>query len=102
MSAVLIPAVFVDHPEVRIIQPTWHCLKRFRERHRSPLGTQAALDGLAEALREADVTTRPPRGIAPGANWSLYAVHGALAFPLIDEGGGRFLAPTCLTATRRR
>jgi hypothetical protein len=88
----------VDHPEVHVIQPTWHCLKRFRERHRFAVGTDAALAGLDRALREAEITTRPPRGVRVRGDWSLWAVYGPLAFPLVSEGGGRFTAPTCLSA----
>lgn len=93
-----IAAVLVDHPEVRAIQPTFHCLKRFRERHPSEPGAQAALDALAAVLREAEITTRPPRGVRPAGDWSLYAVRDRLAFPLVSDGDGRFVAPTCLAA----
>ena len=95
-----IAPVQVGHPEVAVVQPTWHCLKRFRERHESPPGTDEALAGLGAALQEAEITTRPPTGVRGRADWSLWAVWGALAFPLVDQGGGTWLAPTCLAADR--
>ena len=95
-----IAAVPIDHPEVHSIQPTWHCLKRFRERHTIEPGTHAALDGLGEILRDADITTRPPRGVRNPGDWTLWAVRDRLAFPLVGEGQGRYVAPTCLAAGR--
>jgi hypothetical protein len=92
--------VHIDHPEVAVVQPTWHCLQRFRERHELPPGTDAALSGLSAALQAAEITTRPPSGVRPQGDWSLWAVWGALAFPLVDQGGGTWLAPTCLAAGR--
>lgn len=96
----MIPRVHVGHPDVAEVQPTWHCLQRFRERHESPPGTDEALAGLGAALREAEITTRPPAGVRTCGDWSLWAVCGALAFPLVDQGGGTWLAPTCLAAGR--
>ena len=99
-GAVQLAPVPVGHPEVAVIQPTWHCLKRFRERHRSAPGVDTAVAGLEAALRDAEITTRPPHGVGRRGDWSLWAVAGALAFPLVDQGGGRFVAPTCLAAGR--
>lgn len=90
----------VGHPEVVEVQPTWHCLKRFRERATAPVGTDEALAGLGAALADAAITTRPPAGVRTRGDWSLWAVCGELAFPLVDQGGGRWLAPTCLAAGR--
>ena len=95
-----IPAVQIGHPEVAVVQPTWHCLQRFRERHDSPPGTEEALSGLGTALQEAEITTRPPSGVRTQGDWSLWAVWGALAFPLVDQGGGTWVAPTCLALGR--
>jgi hypothetical protein len=94
-------AVRIDHPEVHAIQPTWHCLQRFRERQRFAPGVDTAVELLAAALHEAQITTRPPRGVRTRGDWSLWAVAGDLAFPLTPgPGPGTYTAPTCLTAAR--
>ena len=92
--------VHIDHPEVHAIQPTWHCLQRFRERHRFAPGVDAAVAALAAALQEAEITTRPPRGVRARGDWTLWAVAGELAFPLTRGPGGTYVAPTCLTPSR--
>jgi hypothetical protein len=94
--------VHVGHPEVEAIQPTWHCLLRFRQRVSLPAGTDAAIAALDAALAEAEITTRPPRGIAGrGEPAALWAVSGRHAFPLQRTAEpGVWLAPTCLAGSR--
>jgi hypothetical protein len=93
-----VPAVETDHPEVRRIQPSWHCLLRFRQRGFRDPGAAAATDALRDVLREADVARVPPSWAA-GQSAAWWAVDGDLAFPLAplaDQGGGTWLALTCL------
>ncbi len=93
-----IPAVTLDHPEVRTIQPTWHCLLRFRQRVRPAVGTDAALEGLTRTLRDADVSVWPPPWAA-GQEAPRWATSGPWAFPLVPGGQpGTWTAPTCLAA----
>lgn len=98
-----IPRVHIDHPEVAVIQPTWHCLKRFRERAGAEPGVDAAITALTEALLLAEITTQIPKGIHSNRQpFALWAVHGALAFPLVEDTALVWVAPTCLTATPHR
>ena len=51
----------VDHPEVREIVPSHHCVVRFRQRR--PVrerGSEAVAEALMAALRHADVSRWPP------------------------------------------
>jgi len=98
----LLSRVHLGHPEVEEIQPTWHCLLRFRQRVTLPSGTDAAIAALEAALAEAEITTRPPRGIAGrGDPSALWAVSGRHAFPLQPTGEpGVWVAPTCLAGAR--
>ncbi len=94
-----IPAVPVEHPEVEAIQPSWHCVLRFRQRRKAPAGTEAALAALGEALADADIARVPP-GWAAGQEAARWAVSGELAFPLMRgdrRGRGTWIAMTCLT-----
>lgn len=94
-----IPAVPVEHPEVEAIQPSWHCVLRFRQRRQAPAGTEAALTALSEALADADIARVPP-GWAAGQEASRWAVSGELAFPLMPghpPRRGTWTALTCLT-----
>ena len=95
-----VPPIHVNHPEVRVIQPTWHCLLRFRQRGRAPTGTQAALDALAQALGEASIDAWPPPWAA-GQEAPRWAVSDGLAFPLVPAGSpGVWSAATCLRRRR--
>ena len=94
-----IAAVRVDHPEVHAIQPTWHCVLRFRQRVRPAVGTDAALDGLRAVLEDASIDTWPPPWAA-GQEAPRWAVSGRWAFPLAPAGGGTWTALTCLSAGR--
>lgn len=89
------PAVLTDHPEVTRIQPTWHCLERFRQRMFRTPGASEAADALREALEEAELARVPPPWAA-GQEADFWAVSGALAFPLSRQPDGTFLALTCL------
>jgi hypothetical protein len=99
---VRIPAVQVEHPEVRVIQPTWHCLLRFRQRGRPAVGTDPAMVALVETLRQADIGPWPPPWAA-GQDAPRWATSGACAFPLVPAGpSGTWTATTCLLAPARR
>jgi hypothetical protein len=90
--------VHTDHPEVRVIQPTWHCVLRFRQRGRHPAGADAAVDALRAMLADASIDAWPPPWAA-GQEAPRWAVSGDWAFPLQDAGGGTWSA---LTVLRRR
>ncbi|MBA2638216.1 MAG: hypothetical protein H0U79_08380 [Solirubrobacterales bacterium] len=97
-----VPAVTLEHPEVRVIQPTWHCLLRFRQRWRPAVGTDAAVQALVDALREADIGSSPPAWAA-GESASRWATVGPCAFPLMPSGAsGTWTATTCLLGPVRR
>ena len=77
-----------DHPEVREVVPSHHCVVRFRQRR--PVrerGGEAVADALIVAVEDSHVT-----------RWPLWAVNDELAFPL-ERGGspGRYVATTCLS-----
>jgi hypothetical protein len=90
-----VPAVHVGLGEVETIQPTWHCLLRFRQRGRHPVGTEAALAELRAVLEAAHVDHWPPPWAA-GQRAQRWAVSGDWAFPLEHQGGAVWAAPTCL------
>jgi hypothetical protein len=59
----------LDHPEVREIVPSHHCLVRFRERRPfRELGADAVTEALIAALEDADVSGWPPDGWAATAS----------------------------------
>ena len=90
----------VDHPEVREIVPSHHCVVRFRQRR--PVrerGSEAVAEALMAALRDADVSRWPPAWAVNDRHTELWAVNGELAFPLEPSGApGRFVATTCLSS----
>ena len=89
-------AVPVEDPEVRAIQPTWHCLLRFRQRVRPAVGTDAAIAALRATLADATVDVWPPPWAA-GQQAPRWAVAGRFAFPLQPAGSpGAWVAVTCL------
>lgn len=89
----------LDHPEVREVVPSHHCVVRFRQRR--PVrerGTEAVAEALLAALRDADVSRWPPAWAVNDRYTELWAVNGELAFPLAPSGApGRFVATTCLS-----
>lgn len=89
----------LDHPEVREIVPSHHCVVRFRQRR--PVrerGSEAVAEALTAALRNADVSRWPPAWAVNDRYTELWAVNGELAFPLEPSGApGRFVATTCLS-----
>jgi hypothetical protein len=89
----------LDHPEVREIVPSHHCVVRFRQRR--PVrerGSEAVAEALMAALRNADVSRWPPAWAVNDRYTELWAVNGELAFPLEPSGApGRFVATTCLS-----
>jgi hypothetical protein len=93
----MLDPVPTHHDEVRFIQPTWHCLLRFRQRVRIEPGTDAAVSALRASLAQADLTRMPPGWVAgreSGAD--MWAIDGDLAYPLSEGPGGTWTAPTVL------
>jgi hypothetical protein len=89
----------VDHPEVREIAPSHHCVVRFRQRRPVRVhGAAAVADELIAVLGAADITRWPPAWAVGDQRTELWAVNGELAFPL-EAGGapGRYVATTCLS-----
>lgn len=88
----------LDHPEVREIVPSHHCVVRFRQRRPVRARGGAALaDALVTVLEDADVSRWPPAWAVGDRHTDLWAVSGELAFPLQPSGSpGRFVALTCL------
>ena len=89
----------LDHPEVREVVPSHHCVLRFRQRR--PVrerGSEAVAIALIEVLEHADISRWPPAWAISDRRTELWAVNGELAFPL-ERGGtpGRYVATTCLS-----
>lgn len=89
----------LDHPEVREVVPSHHCVVRFRQRR--PIrerGGEAVAAALIAVLEDADVTRWPPAWAVNDRNTELWAVSGELAFPLERASSpGRYVATTCLS-----
>ena len=89
----------LEHPEVREVVPSHHCVVRFRQRR--PVrerGSEAVAVALIAALEDADVSRWPPAWAISDRRTELWAVNGELAFPLERAGApGRFVATTCLS-----
>jgi hypothetical protein len=97
----MLDSVAKHHDEVLRIQPTWHCLLRFRQRVDLPPGTDEAAQRLRESLERADLTRMTPSWVAGrdrGAQ--MWAIDGDLAYPLSPGPDGEWLAPTCLARGR--
>ena len=93
----MLDSVPKHHDEVRAIQPTWHCLLRFRQRVRLPSGTDSAVEALRASLERADLTRMTPgwvSGTDRGAQ--MWALDGDLAYPLAPGPGGIWTAATVL------
>ena len=87
-----------DHPEVREIVPSDHCVHRFRARMpvRRP-GIAEVATTLLATLEAADVSAWPPAWAVSDRPAERWAVHGDVAFPLARAGpAGRWIAVTCL------
>jgi hypothetical protein len=85
------------HDEVRLIQPTWHCLLRFRQRVRLDAGTDAAVEALRASLDRADLTRMSPGWVVGrDSGAEMWAIDGDLAYPLNRGAGGTWTAPTVL------
>jgi hypothetical protein len=91
----------LHHPEVHEIVPSHHCVLRFRQRR--PVrerGTEAVAEALVTALEHSDVSRWPPAWAVSDRRTELWAVTGALAFPLERaDTPGRWVATTCLSRT---
>jgi hypothetical protein len=90
----------IDHPEVHEIVASHHCVVRFRQRR--PVrerGAEAVAEALLAVLEAADVSRWPPGWAVSDRRTDLWAVSGALAFPLErSDRHGRYVATTCLSA----
>jgi hypothetical protein len=85
------------HDEVRSIQPTWHCLLRFRQRVKVDPGTDAAVQALRASLERADLTRMAPGWVAGRERGAqMWALDGDLAYPLSPGARGEWIAPTVL------
>jgi hypothetical protein len=89
----------IDHPEVREVVPSHHCVVRFRQRR--PVrehGGEAVAEALIVALEGSHVTRWPPAWAVNDRRTELWAVNGELAFPLERASSpGRYVATTCLS-----
>jgi hypothetical protein len=97
----MLDSVTKDHGEVRAIQPTWHCLLRFRQRVAVAPGTDEAVTALRASLERADLTRMTPGWVSGrdrGAQ--MWALDGDLAYPLTPGPGGEWTAATCLRRDR--
>jgi hypothetical protein len=93
----MLDPVSKHHDDVRVIQPTWHCLLRFRQRVDLPPGTDVAVTALRESLERADLTRMAPGWLA-GRDRSavMWALDGDLAYPLAPGPRGVWTAATVL------
>jgi hypothetical protein len=92
-----------DHPEVRAIIASEHCVQRFRRRRRirTP-GVEAVASELGQAFEEADITRWAPSWVDSDRKPQLWALVDDMAFPLVAAGSdGEWLAATCLVRGRR-
>jgi hypothetical protein len=93
----MLDPVIKHHYEVRAIQPTWHCLLRFRQRVKVERGTDAAVEALRGSLLRADLTRMAPGwvvGRERGAQ--MWAIDDELAYPLSPGPAGTWTAATVL------
>ena len=93
----MLDSVAKDHDEVHAIQPTWHCLLRFRQRVPLAAGADAAAAALRASLERADLTRMAPGWVSGrdrGAQ--MWALDGDLAYPLEPGPGRVWVAATCL------
>ncbi len=80
-----------------MVQPTWHCLLRFRQRVRLERGADVAVAALRESLGRADFTRMPPGWIAGRERGAqMWALDGDLAYPLSPGPAGTWVASTVL------
>jgi hypothetical protein len=93
----MLDSVTKHHDEVRLIQPTWHCLLRFRQRVKIEPGTDAAVHALRESLVRAHLTRMPPGWVASREQTAqMWAIDDELAYPLSPGAGGEWTAATVL------
>jgi hypothetical protein len=95
-----LPAAHRDDPDVARIQPTWHCLLRFRQRSFRRPGAADAVEALRLSLADAEIARVPPAWAA-GQEAERWAIAGGLAFPLARDGMGGPGAWTALTCLSR-
>jgi len=99
---VRISVTLADHPEVREVIASEHCVHRFRKRMRirTP-GAEAVERELQRAFEKADITHWAPAWVASDHPTQLWALVDDIAFPLVPAGQpGGWLAATCLVRGR--
>ena|SRR5437016_5509581 len=99
----MLAAVPKHHDEVAAIQPTWHCLLRYRQRVALPPGADEAAAALRTSLERTDLTRLAPGWVSGrdrGAQ--MWAVDGDLAYPLTPGPRGVWTAATCLSRPTTR
>ena len=91
-----------DHPEVKTVIASEHCVQRFRKRRRIRVpGIQAVAEELREAFEQADLTRWAPPWVVSAHDTQMWALLDDLAFPLVAAGqDGEWLATTCLVRGR--
>jgi hypothetical protein len=93
----MLDPVIKHHYEVRAIQPTWHCLLRFRQRVKVERGTDAAVEALRGSLLRADLTRMAPGWVVGRERGvQMWAIDDELAYPLSPGPGGTWTAATVL------
>src|SRR5436190_5565875 len=98
----MLDPVIKHHDEVRSIQPTWHCLLRFRQRVKVERGTDAAVEALRDSLERADLTRMAPGWIAGRERGAqMWAIDDDLAYPLSPGPNGTWTAATVLKRRAR-
>jgi hypothetical protein len=93
----MLDPVAKHHDEVGMIQPTWHCLLRFRQRVKLDRGTDAATAALRESLERADLTRMAPPWVSGRERGvQMWAIDGDLAYPLSSGPNRTWTAATVL------
>src|SRR3954451_22197843 len=78
----MLDPVLKHQDEVRSIQPTWHCLLRFRQRVALPPGPDVAAAALRASLEPPDLTRMAPAWVsARDRGPQMWALDGELAYP---------------------
>jgi hypothetical protein len=101
-ATMFVESIHTEHPRVREIVPSAHCVARFRQRMpiREP-GGEVVMRALRATLEAADISGWPPAWAVSDRPAELWAATAELAFPLAPtDVQGRWLALTCLARRR--